>query len=41
MCCNHPKQGDFTVIAMPVRPDDAGGIANSVDPDQTVCLGAV
>ena len=35
MCCNHPKL--LTLMC----PNDAEGIANSVDPDQTAPLGAV
>ena len=39
--CNHPKIWTTWIYRWVMRPKDAEGIANSVDPDQTAPLGAV
>ena len=41
ICCNHPKIWTRWLYRRVLHPEDAGGIANSVDPDQTAPLGAV
>ena len=39
--CNYPKIGTVTFYYRAMGPNDADGMANSVDPDQTAPLGAV
>ena len=41
MCCNHSKVWTMWVYHRAMSPNDADGMANSVDPDQTAPLGAV
>ena len=41
MCCNHSKIWTMWLYHRVMSPNDADGIANSVDPDQTAPLGAV
>ena len=40
-CCNCPKNGAVLFHNAAMHAKDAGGKADSVDPDQTVPLGAV
>ena len=40
-CCNHSKIWTIWLYHRVMSPNDAGGMANSVDPDQTAPLGAV
>ena len=40
-CCNHSKIWTKWLYYSVIRPNDADGMANSVDPDQTAPLGAV
>ena len=40
-CCNHSKIWTMWLYHRVMSPNDADGIANSVDPDQTAPLGAV
>ena len=41
MCCNHPKFLTMWLYHRVMSPNDADGMANSVDPDQTAPLGAI
>ena len=41
MCCNHSKVLTMWLYHRVMSPNDADGMANSVDPDQTAPLGAV
>ena len=41
ICCNHSKTWTMWLYHRAMSPNDAEGIANSVDPDQTAPLGAV
>ena len=41
ICCNHSKIWTMWLYHRVVGPNDADGMANSVDPDQTAPLGAV
>ena len=41
ICCNHPQIWTTWIYHRVMRPKDAEGIANSVDPDRTAPLGAV
>ena len=41
ICCNHSKIWTMWLYHRVMSPNDADGIANSVDPDQTAPLGAV
>ena len=38
ICCNHPKIQTRWLYHRVMRPKDAEGIANSVDPDKTTIL---
>ena len=40
-CCNHSKIWTTWLYHRVMIPNDADGMANSVDPDQTAPLGAV
>ena len=40
-CCNHSKIWTMWLFHRVMSPNDADGMANSVDPDQTAPLGAV
>ena len=40
ICCNHSKILTMWLYHRVMCPNDADGMANSVDPDQTVPLGA-
>ena len=40
-CCNHSKIWTMWLYHKVMSPNDADGMANSVDPDQTAPLGAV
>ena len=40
-CCNHSKIWTKWLYHRVMSPNDADGMANSVDPDQTAPLGAV
>ena len=40
-CCNHSKIWTMLLNQRVMCPNDADGMANSVDPDQTAPLGAV
>ena len=40
-CCNHSKIWTMWLYHRVMRPNDADGMANSVDPDKTAPLGAV
>ena len=40
-CCNHSKIWTMWLYYSVMSPNDAGGMANSADPDQTAPLGAV
>ena len=41
ICCNHPKSWTRWLYLIVMRPKDAEGIGNSVEPDQAAPLGAV
>ena len=41
ICCNHSKVWTMWLYHRLMSPNDAEGMANSVDPDQTAPLGAV
>ena len=41
ICCNHTKIWTMWLCHRVMSPNDADGMANSVDPDQTAPLGAV
>ena len=41
ICCNYPKTGTASFYDTVMGSKDVDRIANSVDPDQTVPLGAV
>ena len=41
ICCNHSKIWTTWLYHRVMGPNDADGIANSVDPDQTASVGAV
>ena len=41
ICCNHSKVWTMCLYHRLMSPNDADGMANSVDPDQTAPLGAV
>ena len=41
ICCNHSKIWTMWLYHRLMGPNDADGMANSVDPDQTATLGAV
>ena len=41
ICCNHSKIWTMWLYHGVISPNDADGMANSVDPDQTAPLGAV
>ena len=41
ICYNHSKIGTMWLYHSVMSPNDADGVANSVDPDQTAPLGAV
>ena len=41
ICCNHSKIWTMRLYHRVMSPNDADGMANSVDPDQTAPLGAV
>ena len=41
ICCNHTKVWTMWLYHRLMSPNDADGMANSVDPDQTAPLGAV
>ena len=41
ICCNHSKILTMWLYHRVMSPNDADGMANSVDPDQTAPLGAV
>ena len=41
ICCNHSKIWTMWCYHRVMSPNDAAGMANSVDPDQTAPLGAV
>ena len=41
ICCNHFKIWTMWLYHRVMSPNDADGMANSVDPDQTAPLGAV
>ena len=41
ICCNHSKIWIMWLYHRVMSPNDADGMANSVDPDQTAPLGAV
>ena len=41
ICCNHSKIWTLWLYYSVMSPNDADGMANSVDPDQTAPLGAV
>ena len=41
ICCNHSKRSTMWLYHRVMSPNDADGMANSVDPDQTAPLGAV
>ena len=41
ICCNHSKIWTMWLYKRVMSPNDADGMANSVDPDQTAPLGAV
>ena len=41
ICCNHSKIWTMWLYHRVMSPNDANGMANSVDPDQTAPLGAV
>ena len=41
MCCNHSKIWTLWLYYSVMSPNEADGMANSVDPDQTAPLGAV
>ena len=41
ICCIHPKIWTRWLYQKVMHPNDATGIANSADPDQTAPLGAV
>ena len=41
ICCNHFKNSTMWLYHRVMSPNDADGMANSVDPDQTAPLGAV
>ena len=41
ICCNHSKIWTMWFYPRVMSPNDADGMANSVDPDQTAPLGAV
>ena len=41
ICCNHSKIWNMWLYHRVMCPNDADGMANSVDPDQTAPLGAV
>ena len=41
ICCNHSKIWTMWLYHRVMGPNDADGMANSVDPDQTAPLGAV
>ena len=41
ICCNHSKIWTMWLYQRVMSPNDADGMANSVDPDQTAPLGAV
>ena len=41
ICCNHCKNWTMWLYHRVMSPNDADGMANSVDPDQTAPLGAV
>ena len=38
ICCKHPKISKRRLYCRVMRPKDSDGIANSVDPDQTLGL---
>ena len=39
ICCNHPKSWTWWLYFRVMHLNDADGMANSVDPDQTAPLG--
>ena len=41
ICCNHSKIWTMWIYHRVMSPNDADGMANSADPDQTAPLGAV
>ena len=41
ICCDHSKMWTMWLYHRVMSPNDAEGVANSVDPDQTAPLGAV
>ena len=41
ICCNHSKILTMWLYHRVMSPNDADGMANSIDPDQTAPLGAV
>ena len=41
ICCNHSETCTMWLYHRVMSPNDANGMANSVDPDQTAPLGAV
>ena len=41
ICCNHSKIWTMWLYHRVMNPNDADGMANSVDPDLTAPLGAV
>ena len=41
ICCNHSKVWTVWLYHKVMSPNDADGMVNSVDPDQTAPLGAV
>ena len=41
ICCNHSKIWTMCLYHRVMSPNDADGMANSVDPDQTAPVGAV
>ena len=41
ICCNHSKVWTMCLYHRLMSPNDADGMANSVDPDETAPLGAV
>ena len=41
ICCNHSKIWTMWLYYSVMSPNDADGMANSVDPDQTAPVGAV
>ena len=41
ICCNHSKIWTMWLYHSVMSPNDADGMANSVDPDQTAPIGAV